>query len=167
MSTQTADPTTQAPTEPTDQGGIHSDQARAKARANQPVYGLQKAEGGLPPQEAEDTGGSRGRSDLYLNLLAPLTQDMGEWYEIAYFKTPNGAQQALKAIQEGVKVKVTQPDGTETTEIQRRAIPAGDWEMETRRFVVKDENGGIVTDEKGKPVKHSKLFARFMGNPTD
>ena len=162
MSTATAEPTA---TEPTPQASpvaaMQSPEAKAKARANQPDYGLQKVTT-LPDEEPSARGGGRGRSDLYLHLLQPLTQDPGEWYEVALFKTSNGAHQALKAIQEGVKVKDSQGNVT----IERRSIPAGDWEMETRRFTVKDEQGNPVLDEKGKPVRHSKLFARFMGNPS-
>lgn len=164
MSTATAEPTA-APqaTEPTstNAGPPQTDEARAKARANQPTYGLQKLGGGLPEQE--DTGSSsRGRSDLYLNLLLPLTQDPGEWYEVAYFKTANGAAQALKAIQEGTKVK----DENGNEKVIRRAIPAGDWEMETRRFQATNPDGSPVI-ENGKAVRHSKLFARYMGNATE
>lgn len=165
MSTQTAEPTTTEPTAPAAASGHtappQDEASRAKARANQPVYGLSKVGGGLPEEEPSG-GGGKGRSELYMNLLLPLTQDPGEWYEVAYFKTPQGAGQALKAIQEGTKVK--DENGNET--IVRRQIPAGDWEMETRKFTVKDENGAPVL-ENGKAVKHSKLFARYMGNPTE
>lgn len=107
---------------------------RGKSRkGNMPIYHLAKVDGGSLPDNPR-----AGRSKLYFDLLEAVASDPGEWYEIAYFKTPNGAKQALKALSSG-----------------DREIPEGEWEFEVRR----------VANPDGQPrsPKNSKLFARLVG----
>ncbi len=97
-----------------------------------PEYNLAKVEGGDLPDNAPS-----GRANLYLGLFQKIMTDPGEWYEVAYFKTPTGAKNAAKAIQAG-----------------DRPIPEGNWEIETRKISNPEDVAGS---------KHSKLFARYLG----
>lgn len=100
---------------------------------NAPTYNLVKVTGDLP----EEAPSGRGRSSLYFDILSQITQDPGEWYEVAHFQTPNGAQDVRKAL--------TAKD---------RTVPPGDWEYASRK---------ITNPENPAGSKHSKLFARFLG----
>lgn len=97
-----------------------------------PNYGLQRVDE-LPANAPS------GRNNMYVGLLKPLTeQEPGDWYQIAQFKTPTGARNAEKAIEE-----------------QKRPIPPGDWEFETRR---------VTNPEDPTGNKHSVLYARYLGS---
>jgi hypothetical protein len=108
-----------------------AEDAETKTR-NAPTYKLSKV-ADLP----EEAPGGRGRSSLYFDLLGQITSDPGEWYEVAHFKTPNGAQDVRKALENG-----------------DRQVPDGEWEYASRKQVNPDNPAG---------PKHSKLFARFLG----
>lgn len=103
----------------------------SKRAGSMPSYKLEKVGNELPEQEAG------GRSRLYFDLLTKVTEDPGEWYQVAHFKTPTGATTALKAIQN-----------------KDREVPKGEWEFETRK---------VANPENPAGPRHSKLFARFMG----
>lgn len=115
---------------PADEPGSEKD-LKASTR-NAPTYNLTKVTG-LP----EEAPGGRGRSSLYFDLLGQITEDPGEWYEVANFKTPNGAQDVRKALEGG-----------------ERTIPDGEWEFASRK---------VVNPQNPAGPKHSKLFARFLG----
>lgn len=99
-------------------------------KESMPVYGLDKVDS-LP----DDAPG--GRTNMYIGLLAPLTKlEPGDWYQVAYFKTPTGARNAEKAIAK-----------------RERPIPSGEWEFQSRK----------VSNPEGVGQKHSALFARYLG----
>lgn len=118
-------------TEATDEAPAAS--KKGSRAGTMPTYGLEKIESGELPEDAP-----QGRNNLYVGLLKPLVElDPGDWYSVAYFKTPTGAKNALNAI-----------------EAKERPIPEGNWEFEARKV----QNPQDVTGQK-----HSKLFARYMG----
>lgn len=102
-------------------------------KGKMPTYELQAVEGDeLPADEVS------GRGRMYHDLLVGLRSDenVGKWFQIAEFKTPNGARQAAKELASG-----------------KRDIPEGEWEFETRKFA-SPEN----------PTKRwSRLYARCVG----
>lgn len=112
---------------------LTQDAPQSKRAASMPKYGAEKISGDLPDDAPQ------GRSNLYIGLLAPIaTEDnVGEWFQVAYFKTPTGASNAKKAIVSG-----------------ERPIPAGNWEVEARKVTNPDAPAG---------TKHSKLYVRYLG----
>lgn len=97
----------------------------------------------LPENAKAETPPTEGR---YMNLLEQIvaapTDDNGmpQWYEVAHFSTWNGAQTVKKDLLKG-----------------ERKIPDGRWEFEARRV----DSGKV--DEEGKKIRHSKLYARWLG----
>lgn len=113
------------------EGADNGATAEANGRKGKmPTYGMEKIGDSLP----EDT--ATGRAQLYHDLLVPLTEDPGEWYQVAEFKTPNGARQAAKELADG-----------------KRNVPEGDWEFDTRK----------VPNPTNPTKRWSRLYARFMG----
>lgn len=92
----------------------------------------------LPPDLTMPRSGPR-TDPAFVEAMTVAQADPGEFYCVATFQSANGARTLLKRIQ-----------------AQKVNIPAGDWDLEARRVEAPDS-------KPEKPVRWSKLFAKFLG----
>jgi hypothetical protein len=106
----------------------------ASVRAQQrPEYQAEKV-GELPEDVTMPRTGPR-TDPKFTEAMNVAQDDKGTWYCVATYKSDNGAKTMAKRI--------------EKKEVK---LPAGEWELETRRIQAPNGNG-----------RWSKLYAKFLG----
>lgn len=106
----------------------------ADRKRQRPEYKAEKLEGDLPDDVTQPRSGPR-TDPSFTEAMLVAQADPGGWYCVATYKSDNGAKTMAKRI--------------DKKEVK---IPAGEWELETRRIQAPNGDG-----------RWSKLYARFIG----